>query len=330
MTQVSDLSPLEGQSLTTLAFTPKDIAKGIDVIRQMKSLKTIELDWDSDRFTPDEFWKKYDAGEFGKPGATQQADRHLHRPRLQKWIESVAAMPCREAGSTRSSGNYASLIQISPRGFFDRDWQDRPRVVDGAIPVVVLNSEGVTNLSPLRAVAGLKTLIFPGRAGRGSNLSDLSPLQGLDLEEIGFYHTKVDSLSPLAGMRLKSLVCGGSPIADLSPLIGMPLKVLDCSMSDVHDLTPLADMPLEDFCFDPQKITVGLEAIRRKKSITAIGILGHTTWPPAEFWRKYDVGDFGKPGSANTDSQAKPITTFNDPAFKKWAKDVAKLLAECR
>ena len=42
-TQVSDLSPLEGMNLTAITFTPKNITKGLDVIRQMKSLKTIGI-----------------------------------------------------------------------------------------------------------------------------------------------------------------------------------------------------------------------------------------------------------------------------------------------
>jgi hypothetical protein len=51
--------------LTTILFTPKNITKGLDVIRQMKSLKTIGPTVEK-QFPPAEFWKKYDAGEFGK------------------------------------------------------------------------------------------------------------------------------------------------------------------------------------------------------------------------------------------------------------------------
>jgi hypothetical protein len=64
-TPVSDLSPLEGLNLAEIAFTPKNITKGLEVIRQMKSLKTLGPVWDK-RFPPAEFWKKYDAGEFNK------------------------------------------------------------------------------------------------------------------------------------------------------------------------------------------------------------------------------------------------------------------------
>ena len=63
-TNVSDLSPLEGIKLDAFHFTPKAISKGTDVIRKMKSLKTIGND---EPIPADEFWKKYDAGEFSKP-----------------------------------------------------------------------------------------------------------------------------------------------------------------------------------------------------------------------------------------------------------------------
>ena len=68
VTQVSDLTPLQGMNLTLIRLTPKNVTKGIEIIRQMKSLKTISTAWDEKtQFTPDEFWKKYDAGEFDKP-----------------------------------------------------------------------------------------------------------------------------------------------------------------------------------------------------------------------------------------------------------------------
>jgi hypothetical protein len=38
----------------------------MDVIRKMDTLKTIGLNYKT-KFPADEFWKKYDAGEFGKP-----------------------------------------------------------------------------------------------------------------------------------------------------------------------------------------------------------------------------------------------------------------------
>ncbi|MHC4873100.1 MAG: protein kinase domain-containing protein, partial [Planctomycetota bacterium] len=64
-TQTTDLTPLEGMQLKEILFTPEDIKNGIDVIRSIKTLKIIGLDFDK-KWPAVEFWKKYDAGEFDK------------------------------------------------------------------------------------------------------------------------------------------------------------------------------------------------------------------------------------------------------------------------
>ena len=61
-TPITDLTPLEGMKLEWLTFTPKRIAKGIEVIRQMKSI--VKIGTHTKPMKPGEFWKKYDAGEF--------------------------------------------------------------------------------------------------------------------------------------------------------------------------------------------------------------------------------------------------------------------------
>src|SRR5262249_31113455 len=61
--QLRDLTPLEGMNLTELAFTPRNITKGVDAIRRMQSLKGIGPFYESP-WSPEEFWKRYDAGEF--------------------------------------------------------------------------------------------------------------------------------------------------------------------------------------------------------------------------------------------------------------------------
>ncbi|MBY0521792.1 MAG: hypothetical protein K2R98_00245, partial [Gemmataceae bacterium] len=48
----------EWTATSEVVFVPQPTTKGIDVIRSMKSLTKINF------LAPDEFWKKYDAGEF--------------------------------------------------------------------------------------------------------------------------------------------------------------------------------------------------------------------------------------------------------------------------
>lgn len=62
--QVKDLSPLEGMNLEHIIVAPKAITRGMDVLRRMKSLKIIEVPGGLGRFSPEEFWKRYDAKEF--------------------------------------------------------------------------------------------------------------------------------------------------------------------------------------------------------------------------------------------------------------------------
>jgi len=62
-TRVTDLTPLEGMPLKRFCFTPKNITKGIDIVRGMNSIREIALKG-KPHMTPEEFWKKYDAGEF--------------------------------------------------------------------------------------------------------------------------------------------------------------------------------------------------------------------------------------------------------------------------
>jgi len=60
---VSDLGPLEGMNLDSFSFTPRSITRGIEIARGMKSIRRIGDDT-SRLLKPEEFWKRYDAGEF--------------------------------------------------------------------------------------------------------------------------------------------------------------------------------------------------------------------------------------------------------------------------
>ncbi|HTU18195.1 MAG TPA: protein kinase [Gemmataceae bacterium] len=58
--QVTDLTPLEGMKLTYVYFSPRAATTGVDILRRMKSLTTIN------DLPAETFWKKYDAGEWNK------------------------------------------------------------------------------------------------------------------------------------------------------------------------------------------------------------------------------------------------------------------------
>src|SRR5207244_2666123 len=54
---ITDLTPLQGMKLTAVYFTPRHVTKGMDVLRNMETLKTIGIN-DPDRYSPEVFWRK--------------------------------------------------------------------------------------------------------------------------------------------------------------------------------------------------------------------------------------------------------------------------------
>jgi hypothetical protein len=60
---ITDLTPLQGMPLEDIRLTPKKITKGLDILRDMKSLKTIGISWDQS-WPAAEFWERYGKGEF--------------------------------------------------------------------------------------------------------------------------------------------------------------------------------------------------------------------------------------------------------------------------
>jgi hypothetical protein len=61
-TGVTDLTPLKGLPLKDVRLTPRNITKGMDVLREMKGL-TIGINRDA-RWPAVEFWERYEKGEF--------------------------------------------------------------------------------------------------------------------------------------------------------------------------------------------------------------------------------------------------------------------------
>jgi formylglycine-generating enzyme required for sulfatase activity len=62
-TGITDLTPLHGMPLEEIRLTPKNITRGLDILRDMKSLKTIGIDWNQS-WPAAEFWERYDKGKF--------------------------------------------------------------------------------------------------------------------------------------------------------------------------------------------------------------------------------------------------------------------------
>jgi len=67
-TDVTDLTPLQGMPLEDIRLTPKNIIKGLEILRDMKSLKTIGTGIPA--WPAAEFWERYDKGSSRSSVAT--------------------------------------------------------------------------------------------------------------------------------------------------------------------------------------------------------------------------------------------------------------------
>jgi len=92
------------------------------------------------------------------------------------------------------------------------------------------------------------------------------------------------------------LVVNNTKVSDagLANFRGAPLTVLAIFNTGITDLTPLRGMPLEDIRLTPKNITRGLDILRDMKSLKTIGIDVKHVCPAAEFWKRYDKGEFTK------------------------------------
>ncbi len=227
-TQVTDLSPLLGMPLTSLNCYDT-LVSDVSLLANVSTLSSLDL-----RLTKATasglatLQKALPNCKIEKP-ITTPSD-----PAFQAWLKAVAALP---AGQ-QLEAVIKKLQELNPRF----DGKCTPRIENGVITEFGFVTNNVTDISPVRALMGLKILKCDGNGGKDT-LFDLSPLKGMKLTDLNCHSTQVSDLSPLQGMPLTKLDCGTTNVVDVSPLLGMKLTNLELS-SKVSDLSPLKGMPL--------------------------------------------------------------------------------------
>jgi formylglycine-generating enzyme required for sulfatase activity len=205
-------------------------------------------------------------------------------PAFKRWMKDVAALPAEKQVEAVAK----KLQELNP-GFdgkvTDANGRGTPLIENGVVKGLGFSTDNVIDISPVRALAGLKSLQCDGSGvGKGklaalsplkgmllaelacgeTQVSDLSPLIAMPLTRLECGYTQVSDLSPLNGMPLTDLACFGTRVSDLSPLHGMPLAVLACDDTRVSDLSPLKETNLTTVFFTPKNITSGLEGLRAR------------------------------------------------------------------
>ncbi|HTD65385.1 MAG TPA: serine/threonine-protein kinase [Candidatus Limnocylindria bacterium] len=154
------------------------------------------------------------------------------------FIRSVESLPPLE----RIARVMTKMAEVNP-GF---SGNERFTVEADLITELSLSAVAVKNLWPLCALQHLRVLRCTGDAAnkRRGDLTDLSPLAELPLEEVDCSWTNVEDLSPLTKLPLKTLRCANTRVQNLAPLQGLPLVELDITATAVSDLMPLKGMAL--------------------------------------------------------------------------------------
>ena len=274
---LADLSPLEGMALSELSI-------GQNRVSDLRPLRGMPLEhlhlwqWHGSDLTP---LKGMPLKLLNCGGRGQKLD-----------LSQLAGLPLEFL-----CVNYTQVTDIAPlRGM--------------KLTTLMIRSTRVSDLSPLKGMR-LHEL-----QAQSTPVSDLTPLHGMPLKSLDLHDSRgVTSLHPLRGMpleylnltrlplpdlsllkattSLKRLVLTGMPlISDLSPLRGLNLKELSIDLTEVADLSALKGMSLNEIRLTPGKITHGLEILRQMKSLRTIKTVEGRAWPAAEFWARYDDGEF--------------------------------------
>jgi serine/threonine protein kinase/Leucine-rich repeat (LRR) protein len=260
-TQVTDLSPLKGMPLTTLVFYNTKVAdlsplagmplSGLTIsgtrVTDLTPLQDTPIASIQCDFVP---WRDAETLRSiktlttinGKPAAAFWNEIDTGPFVTQEWIAKVTALPPDEQLKAVAQKLQACNPGFNGRltGLYD---MGAPAIENGVVTQIGFLTDKVTDISPLRALTGLRRLDVHGNSGQGK-LSDLSPLAGMRLEVLYAIQTQVSDLTPLAGMPLAILRIEWTQVSDLSPLTGMRLTELNIDATKVTDLSPLAGMPL--------------------------------------------------------------------------------------
>ena len=173
-----------------------------------------------------------------KESAIEQAPIKTETRTEDPWIAQVRTLPAKEQVQAVSE----KLKELNDG--FSGDVKET--IIDGVVVGLEFQTDAVTDISPLRALPGLKSLTCTGSTENKGILADLGPLTGMPLKELHCYYNRIANLAPLEGMKLKVLSCSYTLVSDLTPLAQMPLGILNLHTTRVSDLSPIRSCPITE------------------------------------------------------------------------------------
>jgi serine/threonine protein kinase len=192
----------------------------------------------------------------------------------------------------KNSVEARNLLFQKYRKKIEENWPglgDRLNVSPDGLRLDFNNLKELRDLAPLRGMplTYLNLAFSP-------QVQDLTPLKGMPLTSLDLFGSDlVSDLTPLRGMQLTFFSTTSNRVTDLTPLQGMPLKTLVFGhCAGIRDLTPLQDSELTDLRCGPGPVAANLGHLRRVKSLKTIEVTERGRFAAAEFWKRYDAGEF--------------------------------------
>jgi hypothetical protein len=165
-----------------------------------------------------------------KPGTAGEIDQQAAAGNagFEQWIKDTQKL-----SPEKQVEAVAAKLKELNRGF---DGKVKHTIENGAVTLLMFQSNDVSDITPLRALTALQSLYCGGTNGQGK-IADLSPLRGMNLTHLWCRDTLVSDLNPLRGMKLTSLNCMYTPVQDFSPLQETPIKEIFCSIDRPNEVT---------------------------------------------------------------------------------------------
>jgi serine/threonine protein kinase len=214
---------------------------------------------------------------------------------FEEWCRAVADLPAEQ----QYDAVVAKLKELNPGydGRVTRQVYKEKHVAEFGI-----FTDGVRDISPVRAFPALYWLgCWGSEPGKGS-LTDLSPIRGMKLTALNVWQNPdLSDLSAVRDMKLTAFHAGDTAIEDLTPLQGMPLTELAVNNCRVRDVTivrtlpmlrlfrcdgcpistlePLAGTPIPELVFDYRPKRGDAEVLRQMPKLRRIN-----NKSPKDFW----------------------------------------------
>jgi serine/threonine protein kinase/Leucine-rich repeat (LRR) protein len=278
--QVADLSPLQGMPLKILEVNTTNASS----IAPLKGLQLEELVWNWSSGSDLSPLKGMPLVKLSLDGYQGNDLSPLQGIRLTLL-------------SLRSSRQVADLSPLKgmPLTYLavgEGEFTDLSPLAGMPLTRLDLTSPKLEDLTPLK---GMKLTYLD--LHNCHSVTDVTVLQSMPLTHLSLVNTRVTDLSVLRGMPLTGLGIDYIPAKDLSPLRGLPLTTLHLrGDKQQRDLTPLQGLSLKEISLSPKYVNKGMDVLRQIKSLQLIrtGYGASTEFAPAEFWKRYEAGEFNK------------------------------------